>query len=116
MMPTPHQQAPDGTWAPQPTATDETRALALAMFESQAPCFFSTAEPWCPNQAAWIAYFKHLSAPDCGGVAPFPVCSEHRQMIERSQHPFWRAWFNTDPVLCDNCGAEIAVDRFEAIT
>lgn len=116
MMPVPHQQSSDGSWAPQSAATDETRAMALAMFESNVPCFFSMVEPYCPNSAAWIVYYKHLSAKDCSGVEPFPVCGDHRHLIERSQSPFWRAWFNADPVLCDNCGAEIAVERFEAIT
>ncbi|MGW6790013.1 hypothetical protein [Streptomyces chartreusis] len=97
-------------------ATPETRALALAMFESHVPCFFSTVEPFCSKEAAWIAYFVHQSGKDCGGAHPFPVCSDHRQMMEHTTHPFWRAWFNSDPVLCDGCGAEITIDRFEAIT
>jgi hypothetical protein len=102
--------------AHETAATNETRALALAMFEGNVPCFFSTMEPWCENAAAWIVYFRHLSARDCGGMHPFPVCPEHRQAIEKATHPFWRAWFNLNPTLCDDCGAELGIDRFEAIT
>jgi hypothetical protein len=101
--------------APQQTATPETRALALEMFKGGVPCFFSTIDPYCAQAAAWVAYFRHLSVQDCGGTHPFPVCVEHRQMMERTTHAFWRAWFNTDPVLCDGCGEEIAIHRFEAI-
>ncbi|MFF0183514.1 hypothetical protein [Streptomyces sp. NPDC005244] len=99
----------------EPIATDDTRVLALEMFKDNVPCFFQLMEPPCPNAAVWVVHFRHLSVDDCGGQPPFPVCPEHRQAMERSTQPFWRAWFNTDPILCDDCRAELAIDRFEAI-
>ncbi|MCX4912847.1 hypothetical protein [Streptomyces sp. NBC_00687] len=99
----------------QPVASEDTRALALEMFKDNVPCFFQLFEPSCPNAAAWVVHFRHLSVDDCGGQPPFPVCPEHRQLLERSGQPFWRAWFNADPILCDGCGEELAIDRFEAI-
>lgn len=98
----------------QPTA--DTRALALEMFKGSIPCILSMEEPPCPNEAAWIAHFRHLSVDDCGGQPPLPFCHEHRRNLQRAVHPFWRAWFNTDPMVCDGCGEEVTIDRFEAIT
>lgn len=98
----------------QSAPTDATRALALAMFDD-VPCFFSTMEPPCPHTAAWIVHFRHLSAVECSGQPPFPLCPDHKRVMQQAVHPFWRAWLNTDPIICDDCGAEVTVDRFEAI-
>ncbi|SOE25657.1 hypothetical protein [Streptomyces sp. OK228] len=100
----------------QPIATADTRALALEMFKDNVPCFFALEDPPCPNAAAWVVYFRHLADVDCNAQPPFPVCPEHRRLIERTTHPFWRAWLNTQPVPCEGCGEELAIDRFEAIT
>lgn len=100
----------------QSAATVETRALALEMFKGNVPCYFAMHDPPCPNAAAWVVYFRHLAEEDCGGQPPFPVCDEHRRLMEQVTHPFWRAWLNTEPVTCEGCGEEVTIDRFEAIT
>ncbi|MFE0101199.1 hypothetical protein [Streptomyces sp. NPDC059009] len=104
------------TSLPRHNATDATRALALEMFKDKVPCFMAIGDPPCPHQAAWVVYFTHLSAEDCGGQPPAPVCTVHRDGLKQAVHPFWRAWLNTDPIPCQQCSAEITIDRFEAIT
>ncbi|WP_030777255.1 hypothetical protein [Streptomyces sp. NRRL S-920] len=101
---------------PEHNATADTRALVLEMFKGNVPCIVSMGDPPCHRTAVCVAYFRHLPTGDCDGQPPAPLCPEHRRNLELSLQPFWRAWLNADPILCDACGEEITVDRIEAIT
>lgn len=97
-------------------STVESRAAALAMFEGQVPCFFSLADPSCPSTAGWLAYFAHEeNTARCDWCGPWPVCAEHRRIIDMMSRPFWRTWHQLEPMPCESCGTPLRLDRFEAL-
>lgn len=97
-------------------STVESRTAALSMFEGNVPCFFSMADPSCPKTALWLASFDHEeNAGHCGDVDPWPVCDEHKRIIQMASHPFWRTWHQLKPILCGGCGTPTRLGRFEAL-
>ena len=94
----------------------EARTMALAMFASAIPCNFQLSEAGCPNAAAWVAYFAHEeNTGDCDYDMAWPLCAEHRSMVQRVASPFWRMWLGLDALACERCEEPVRVDRFEAI-
>lgn len=82
------------------------------------PCFFSLADPSCPEVATWLAWFEHEECgPEADGckVAPWPVCGGHRRIIQTASHPFWRTWHELPPTLCDQCGTPLRLERFDPL-
>lgn len=100
-------------------SSEATRAAALTMFADQIPCFFQLVDPSCPNLAAWMAYHVHEEnterATACGEIEPWPVCDEHRAVVQRANSPFWRVWFALKPTSCGHCHSPIRLDRIEAL-
>lgn len=99
-------------------STTGPQAAALAMFEGQVPCFFSLGDPSCPEAARFLAWFAHeendSKAAGCE-VAPWPVCEQHRRAIQMSSHPFWRTWHQLPPMICDDCGTPLRLERFDPL-
>lgn len=100
-----------------PQGLSETRAMALAMFEHQVPCFFQLGDPACEKTAGWLLFFGHEESPprECDGLAPWPVCDEHRRKVQQMSSAFWRMWMGVPSVPCDGCGTPIRLDRVEAL-
>jgi hypothetical protein len=99
-----------------PRSTVESRAAALLMFAGNIPCILQFADPPCPKQARWIAWFTHEeNNTECGYDEPQLVCDDHKRVIQKISHPFWRTWLNLDPIQCDDCGSPLRLDRLEPI-
>jgi hypothetical protein len=99
-----------------PAGTTESRAAALALFTGQVPCLFSLTDPSCPATAQWVAHFAHeVRAAQCDRDDPWPLCDEHKRLVQAIGHPFWRTWHNMPPVECAGCGTPLRADRFEPI-
>ena len=96
-------------------STPESRAAALAMFEHQVPCFAQHTEAGCEQTAKWLAFFAHEESQPCGFDEPLPACDEHQRLLQQVSSPFWRVWYQMEPILCGGCGKPIRLDRFEAI-
>jgi hypothetical protein len=99
-----------------PGSTAESRTAALAMFEGQVPCMFQLIDPSCPHTARWLVQFVHEEATArCDRADPWPVCDEHKRMIQMSSHPFWRTWHQMAPVPCPACQSPLRLERFESL-
>lgn len=98
-----------------PVSTTESRTAALSMFKGQVPCVFQLAEPTCPSTAGWLAWFTHEENTVTCEDVPWPVCGDHRKTIQAASHPFWRTWNQMRPVLCDQCGTPLRLERFEPL-
>ena len=86
------------------------------MFEGQVPCFFSLAEPSCPNTARWLASFVHEeSTARCEWGEPWPLCDEHKQVVQAMSHPFWRTWHQVPPTLCVKCESPLRLERLDPL-
>jgi len=100
-----------------PASTAESRAAALTMFEGRVPCLFHLADPACAAVARWLAWFAHEeNTARCESDEPWPVCDQHKQVIQASSDPFWRTWHNMQPVLCTRCGTPLRLERFEPLS
>lgn len=99
-----------------PHGLSETRAMALAMFEHQVPCFFQLADPACSQVAKWLAFFEHEEQADgCDGMDPWPLCDEHRRAVAMASSPFWRMWMNLPSSPCAKCETPVRVARMEGL-
>jgi hypothetical protein len=98
-------------------STVDSRAAALALFEGQVPCFFSLADPpACPATARHLAFLAHEeNTSACDYDEPWPVCEEHKRLLQMASHPFWRTWRQSPPIQCRNCGTPLRIERFEAL-
>jgi len=86
------------------------------MFEGQVPCLFQLHDPSCAAAARWLAWFAHEeNTARCESDEPWPVCDEHRRLLQRGSIPFWRTWWKTQPVMCPYCGTPLRLDRFESL-
>jgi hypothetical protein len=86
------------------------------MFEGQVPCLFQLTDPSCPAAARWVVYFAHEeNTARCDSDEPWPVCDEHKRIVQASSHPFWRTWHNSPPVMCPQCGTPLRPERFEPV-
>lgn len=94
----------------------EARSMALAMFASNIPCNFQLSETGCEKAAVWVAYFTHEeNTGDCDYDMAWPLCAEHRSLVQRVASPFWRMWLGLDPLHCERCEQPVRVERIEAI-
>jgi hypothetical protein len=95
----------------------ESRTAALSMFEGQVPCIMSMADPECLKAALWLAWFDHEeNLGHCGDADPWPVCDEHRRMVQMASHPFWRTWHNLQSIPCGKCQTPLRLERVEPLT
>jgi hypothetical protein len=86
------------------------------MFEGQVPCIFSLGDPSCAAVARWLAWHGHEeNTARCEWNEPWPVCDDHRQALQRVNHPFWRTWHQLAPTLCDQCGTPLRIERFDPL-
>lgn len=97
-------------------STVDSRRAALALFEGHVPCFFSVADPYCPETARHLAFLVHEESQTvCDYDEPWPVCDEHRRVLAMMSDPFWRTWHQMPPSLCGRCRAPWRVERFEPL-
>jgi hypothetical protein len=104
------------TVSAEPGSTVESRTAALAMFEGSVPCFFSMSDLECAQTALWLAFFGHEeNVGSCGDAEPWPLCGEHKRLVQMCGVPFWRTWHNLQPTPCGRCGTPLRAERFEPL-